>query len=102
MEALHREKALLGHCASAAARSGSICELLLQNKFTLIKIENNNFYYCENIKHALKSLINNYGHLFFLERGFHNIKHTSQKKNSPSLQFIEHILRWLMAALLIL
>ena len=36
MEALHREKALLGHCASAAARSGSICELLLQNKFTLI------------------------------------------------------------------
>ena len=53
-EALHREKALLGHCASAAARSGSIRELLLQNKFTLVKIENNNSY-CENIKHTLKS-----------------------------------------------
>jgi hypothetical protein len=63
MEALHREKALLGHCASAAARNASIRELLLQNKFTLIKIENNNSY-CENIKHTLKSLINNYGHLF--------------------------------------
>ena len=62
MEALHREKALLGHCASAAARSASIRELLLQNKFTLIKIENNNSY-CENIKHTLKSLINKQGGL---------------------------------------
>ena len=79
MEALHREKALLGHCASAAARSGSIRELLFQNKFNLIKIENNNSYiYSEVINKQLWSLI-------FLESGFLNIK------NSTSLQFIEHI-----------
>ena len=98
MEALHREKALLGHCASAAARSGSIRELFLQNKFTLIKMENNNSFvkyqtYSEVINKQLWSLV-------FLESGFLDIKHTFQKKKSPSLQFIEHILRWLMAALL--
>ena len=60
MEALHREKALLGHYPSAAAPSSRIHELLLQNKFALMKIENNNSY-CENIEHTLKSLLNNYG-----------------------------------------
>ena len=39
MEALHQEKALLGHCASAAAHSSSIRELLFQNKFTLEKFK---------------------------------------------------------------
>ena len=53
-EALHREKALLGHCASAATRSGSIRELLLQNKLNLIKIENNRSYWDEEGRFVYK------------------------------------------------